>query len=358
MTMLRQFVAPPLYLQGPGALDRLAEIAASLGRKPLVVTDPDVERLLGARLRAILGDVPLLRLDGEITPNALAALAEQARPLGCDVVLAVGGGKALDAGKAVARDTGARVISVPTIASNDAPTSQAIALYADDDHRFMVESLGRNPDAVLVDSLVIAAAPPRFLLSGIGDGLAKYAEAEGAAASPFGLTPLGMLPSVAGLALARAARDTIHADATAALAVAGTGATSPAFERVLEAVILLSGLGFENGGLGVAHAMTRGLILAERTKRHPHGEQVAYGLLVMLALEPDGVRLRDESAFLAAIGLPTALRDFGEGAVDDGEIRFLAEQAMTAPRHIANYGRTLDADILAGAIRRVEERQS
>jgi glycerol dehydrogenase len=278
----RQFVAPPIYIQGAGVLTELTAVAQRLGKRTLVVTDPVVEQVLGSRLRLLLGHaVPFLLLRSEITPSALAALVAQAKPHYTEVVLGVGGGKALDAGKTVARDTGARFVSVPTIASNDAPTSRAIALYGDEDHRFMVETLGRNPDAVVVDTEVIAGAPAQFLRYGIGDALAKAAEAEACASSPQGRTLLGTLPCTVGLALARACRDTLHMHATEALRIAGSGAPDAAFEAVVEAVILMSGLGFENGGLSIAHAMTRGLMLAPRTKNHAHGEHVAYGLLAI-----------------------------------------------------------------------------
>lgn len=41
---------------------------------------------------------------------------------------------------------------------------------------------------------------------------------------------------------------------------------------------LLSGLGFENGGLAVAHALHNGLTAVPETHKYTHGEKVAFGL--------------------------------------------------------------------------------
>ena len=86
---------------------------------------------------------------------------------------------------------------------------------------------------------------------------------------------------------------TLLADGEAALAAAGTGQTNPAFERAVEAMILMSGLGFESGGLSIAHALTRGLSKISGVEKALHGMQVALGLLVQLDLEARGVIARE-----------------------------------------------------------------
>ncbi len=85
----------------------------------------------------------------------LEALIAELRGAAPDVVIGAGGGKAIDAAKGVSRALGAAMVSVPTSASNDAPTSSIFVLY-DDSHRLLsVEKLGRNPELVVVDSAVI-----------------------------------------------------------------------------------------------------------------------------------------------------------------------------------------------------------
>jgi glycerol dehydrogenase-like iron-containing ADH family enzyme len=74
-----------------------------------------------------------------------------------------------------------------------------------------------------------------------------------------------------------------------------------------------------------------------------------------LALDADDASLAFEHAFVRSLGLPAALADFGASAIETHEIRFLAEQAMTAPRHIRNYRRALVVQDLERAIERVED---
>ena len=87
------------------------------------------------------------------------------------------------------------------------------------------------------------------------------------------------------LALARACWDTLREYGTAALAEAQEKRPGPALERIVEANICLSGIGFESGGLAAAHAVNNGLAALPAGRASSHGEKVAFGTLVQLVLE-------------------------------------------------------------------------
>lgn len=330
---VRIFGSPPRYYQGPGALDLLPRILAATGKKPAIVIDKDVLGLVGEQLRDLLSDTDHLMLPfvGEVTVAAMAGLADRAKRHGADLIVGMGGGKALDAGKGVALRCDARYISVPTVASNDSPTGMALAVY-DDQHRMAaVEAMPRNPEAVIVDTRLIARAPARFLLSGIGDALAKKFEAE--ASVRDGGHSAHRAPQLrTGLYIADGCYRTIREHGVAAMAVAGSGVPNAAFEAVVEANILMAGLGFENGGLGLAHGLARGLVRTPHVNSAPHGFHVAYGLLVLLEVEGrEDAFIDDLVRFHRALGLPTCMAELGLDLVSRSVLETVATHATTAP---------------------------
>ena len=351
------FAGPLRYVQGPGALDLLGEVLAPYGDQPLIVTDAYVHGLLGDRLTVILarsGMSPVFReLAGEITAGAADEITASVREIGPRVVVGVGGGKSLDAAKAVSLRLELPVVTVPSVASNDSPTSAAIAMY-DDDHRLVsVDRLPANPHAVVVDTDLVAAAPVAFLRAGIGDAVAKKFEAAACRAGS-GVTALGTRPLQIGSAIADACYDVLREHAAAGLAACERNRVDESLEAVVEAVLLLSGLGFENGGLSLAHSLTRGLMQARGARDAMHGQQVAWATLVQRMVEQAPANeVSDLRSFLIEVGLPTELDGLGMPSPTVEEIRDIARITMTAP-HLANLSVPLTADLLVDAVLAVE----
>ncbi len=357
MRALRVFAGPLRYVQGPGALDQLGGLVAAYGPRPVVVTDPFVRDLLGERVEGVLrgaGLRPEIRvLPGEITAAAADEIAASVAEVGTGLVIGLGGGKALDAGKAVSLRLGVPVVTVPTVASNDSPTSKAVAMY-DAEHRMVsVDQLSANPHAVVVDTALIAAAPVEFLRAGVGDAVSKTFEAAACAAGT-GVTTLGTRPLRIGAAIAAAAYATLRAHAVPGLSACARGDVTPDLEALVEAVVLLSGMGFENGGLSLAHSLTRGLMQARGASSALHGQHVAWATLVQRVAEyaPDD-EVAELRGFLREVGLPVTLPGLGMDAPTADEIRGIARVTMTAP-HLANLARPVTEGDLVAAILEVE----
>ncbi|GAA4663860.1 iron-containing alcohol dehydrogenase [Gordonia humi] len=354
---IRTFAAPRRYLQGAGALDTVGAETARHGRTPTVYVDAGVSDLISPRLHdsLISADVRPTLIDlaaSTVTRDRIVGAYRRA-PADTDVVVGVGGGATIDVAKGVADLVGAPFVSVPTIASNDGPTAAIYAMY---DETGTLSELGRmadNPASVVVDTALIASAPTKFLIAGIGDALSKRFEAH-ACGRGTGLTTQGTRPLAIGEIVASGCADTILRYGEDAVSQAARGIPGQAFEAVIEAVVLQSGIGYENGGLSIAHCMTRGLQTGRGSSSYLHGFHVAYGLLVQLALEgyDDDLRARIRS-FLVAVGLPVRLGDLGMADPTDAELTGLAAAAAAAP-HTANTWVVADTDSIRAAIAVVE----
>jgi len=104
MTMPFEFATAGRIVFGEGVANEAAPAAAAMGRRALLVTGESAERAAGlARaLEAVGLAVAPLRVSGEPSIETIAAGTVYARGEACDVVVAMGGGSAIDAGKALA----------------------------------------------------------------------------------------------------------------------------------------------------------------------------------------------------------------------------------------------------------------
>jgi len=330
------FAAPGKYIQGRGAIGRLEDTLENLGANiPLILCDPVASQILGDTLDRI-PDAVRIEFNGECSPEEIERVSKEASESGVDALVGVGGGKTLDTAKSVAHPMGLPLVIVPTIASTDAPTSSLSVVYEEDGSFKEYRFFGRNPDAVIVDTAVIARAPVRFLVAGIGDGLSTYFEAD-ASSKTRKQTMAGGAPTQAALAIARLCYDTLLEYGVAARLAVERQAVTPALDKVVEANTLLSGLGFESGGLAAAHSVHNGLTALEGTHHYWHGEKVAFGVITMLMLEERPARQIEEVVdFCLEVGLPVTLGDIGLEGVSREELEKVADLACAEGETIHN----------------------
>ncbi|NLK07357.1 MAG: glycerol dehydrogenase [Firmicutes bacterium] len=350
--MERVIIAPGRYIQGPGTIKNLGQHVSNFGERPLVVVDKGVVGILGETLKQSLHEhvQPLIEIfEGECSKKEISRLQKSAGS-NANVVIGVGGGKAIDTAKAVAHFMQIPVVVVPTIAATDAPTSALSVIYTEagvfEEYLF----LPRNPDLVLLDTEVIANAPPRFLASGMGDALATYFEAEACARSGA-KSMAGGRTTLAALALARLCYETLLKYGEQAMWAVQNRAVTPALEAVVEANTLLSGIGFESSGLAAAHAIHNGFTALEGTETAYHGEKVAFSTLVQLVLEGRTIEEVEEViGFCLAIDLPITLRQLGVEIVDPKALTRAAEVAAHPDETIHNMPFKVTASMVKDAI--------
>ena len=352
--MAKILIAPNRYIQGPRVLRDTGKYIAHLGSKVFFVGGPTalarVQDQVSASLKGHSIKCQFEPFSGECTRASAAKLLEKARKFGADVVAGVGGGRAIDTAKAVSHELGSALVIIPTVASNDAPCS-ALSVQHKENHtldRFLI--LKRNPDVVLVDSKVIAEAPTRYFVAGMGDALATWFEAftctkSGAKNLPGGVT------TAAALNLARLCYDTLMDYGVSAKLAVEQNAVTPAVERVIEANILLSGLGFESSGLAAAHGIHEGVLTLEGAEGALHGELVAFGTIAQLVMENYSRSEIDRVlGFCNAVGLPVALRQLGILDASPENLMKAAEVACMEGLTTHNSYIEIDPELVLGAI--------
>lgn len=337
MTQLTVF--PGRYIQGAGAIQGLGSEVSRFGRKGFAICTPQAFQNLLPGARAEIEkviEIEAERFGGECSDAEIQRLTERARSIGSKVVIGMGGGKPLDAAKIVAHNLGVPVAMVPTIASTDAPCSAVAVVYSPDGVFDRVVSLPKNPDLVLVDTAIIASAPVRFLVAGMGDALATWFEAESCRKSSAD-NVAGGKGSMTAYALARLCYDTLLANGKAAASACAKKAVTPELEKIVEANTLLSGLGFESGGLATAHSIHNGLTALEGSRAFYHGEKVAFGTLASLFLtDQPGETIDEVYAFCRSVGLPTRLADLKLENVSDADLQRVAEKTCAKGESIHN----------------------
>ena len=328
-TLFRKALFPGKYIQGKGALAELPALVELFGGNGLVVAS-------GSTCRKILPEsginldprsIAIEPFHGECCETELVRIAGIISDRHTRVVVAMGGGKAIDTAKIAADRAGLPVIVVPTIASTDAPCSGCAVIYSDGGVFESVAYQKSNPAAVIVDTAVIAKAPARFLVSGMGDALSTWFEARSCERTGAA-NECGGTGTMAGLSLARLCFNTLLTYGNTARIAVELQVVTPALERIVETNTLLSGIGFESGGLASAHAIHNGFTALEETHAFYHGEKVAFGVLTGLHLtDADPAEMQQVYAFCEEVGLPTTLAALGLGGADRNRLRKAAEKA-------------------------------
>jgi glycerol dehydrogenase len=274
----------------------------------------------------------------------------QLRSTGVDALIAVGGGKCVDTGKAIADRLGVPIVVVPTLASNDAPCSALSVLYDPDGTATDVEFYPNGPALVVVDTAVVAAAPERFLVAGMGDAMATWYEADVTLANPNGRSSIGGRPSIASAAIGRACAQTLYEHGITAAAAVRAGTVDNALEDVVEANTLLSGLGFESGGLAAAHGIAQSCTGIEEVHAgYLHGEMVAFGLITQLAMEDRPDEATRVAEFFCAIGLPVHLGHLSIAPSDSAALDVITSGTIGFPM-IGNMPMHVDEHIVLSAL--------
>lgn len=346
-------VAPAQVRRGAGILPTSGAAIARLGQRPLVIGG---DRALNQAMPLLTPALSNLTVStaAPVTDCSEATLASMRQAIAqhqADVVIGIGGGKALDTAKLVAHQTHLPVVTIPTSAATCAAWTALSNVYSDEGAFLYDVALDRCPDLLILDYDLVVTAPQRTLIAGIGDALAKWYE--GSVSSGHSDQTL----VVAAVQQARVLRDLLLQKTAAALAEPG----GSAWREVVDACVLLAGV---MGGLGgaqcrtvAAHAVHNGLTHLTISHGVLHGEKVAYGILVQLRLE----ELAQQSSlaysarqqliqFYREIGLPKTLADMAMADVSVSELQRAAAIACQPNSDIHHLPFSVTPEALMGAL--------
>ncbi len=332
----RVMIAPQRYIQGDGVLDHLGKYLSLVHTKRSGVLvsrrglQADGARVLQSMKSAAIEAV-ISTFNGESSLEEIDMHVRSLAAESIDCLIAVGGGKCVDTGKSVAYRLGVPVVIVPTLASNDAPCSALSVLYRPDGVFVGAEFFPDSPAMVVVDTGVVANAGARYLVSGMGDAMATWYEARVCINNPRARTTIGARPTLAACAMGEICAQTLFEAGVAAASSVTRHQVDDALEKVVEANTLLSGIGFESGGLAAAHGIAQSYTAIKIVHdNYLHGEMVAMGTLAQLMMESPA-EARRVAEFFAAVGLPIHLGQISLNANSKVEIDTVVEAAMASP---------------------------
>jgi len=365
--MLKVFCAPARYTQGPDATLHLGPEIQNLGLEgpALIVAGRSAIRLLTPTWQSTFAQTntqyEMFPFAGECTAAEVQRGREAAHQIQAKIIIGAGGGKVLDAARAIAADLNLPIVNCPTIASSDAPCSALSVIYNEAGTVETYRIYRRNPDLVLVDTSVIAQSPARLLVAGMGDALATWFEAKVCVAG--GVKNMrGGASTQSALALAELCYKTLLAHGLARTVPLQTQTPNPPPQRhprppdvPAKANPLLPGLAFDSSGLAAAHAVHTGLTTAPGTNAYMHGEKVAFGLLTQLMLESQPqATINEVIAFAKSVGLPTTFAEIGIPNPSPETLQTIATRATLPGETIHNEPMPVTPVMVVEAIRPAE----
>lgn len=352
-------VGPAQYIRRMGLLNEAGTYIKNFGKTAALIGGHNSLSIVEKSLRQSLSEYEIsleysLWYGGESSQTNIDRLVEALASHNIDVVIVVGGGKAIDTVKAVAYRLNKPLVAIPTIAATCAAATPISILYSDEGEFIGIGRESKAPDLVLADTTVILNAPVRYLIAGIGDTLAKWFETKSSVknAVPTAINKTAI--AIAGQlykTLLRIGKEAVQSVEKLDL--------TKGLEDVIDAIILISGSVSGYGGddcrTAGAHAIYSGLTIFPEIHETYHGEIVAFGILAQLCMEGAGKEeLNTLISYYKEIGLPFTLRQMGIKSLTDHQWKEFGEITVTI-EDMANMPFEVTPEMVIDAVRRADE---
>lgn len=346
------------YTIGENAYGQVPQVCLPFGKRIFLIGGrramDAAEGLLGKALEGSgLVVLESVEFGADCTYRTIDRWAQRAKELGADMIFGMGGGKALDTAKGAAERAGLPVFTFPTIAATCAATTALSVVYREDgnfDSFYFYDKPARH---CFINTRVIADAPCEYLRAGMGDTMGKFFECHFAARGDH-LDHSSAL----GREISNLCYGPLLEHGVQALVDCRRHEPSFALQQAVLANIVSTGMVslmvLDDYNCAIAHSVYYGLVLLPGfEEKYLHGDVVAYGVLVQLAVDKDWDRMREVKGFLKELGIPSTLREM-EVPLDREYLRDVLRETVTGPdmEHIPYL---VTEDMIFEAMREVEE---
>lgn len=256
--------------------------------------------------------------------------AAYAADIKADMIFGMGGGKAIDTAKGVAARLGLPVFTFPTIAATCAATTALSVVYKEDGSFDSFYFYDKPAAHCFIDLSIIAKAPAHFLQAGMGDTIGKFFECHFSARGDKLEHSSALGREISNMCYAPLLEYGVQA-----LKDCKEGLVSLSLEQAVLANIVSTGLVslmvLDDYNCAVAHSVYYGLVLLPGfEEKYLHGNVVAYGVLVQLAVDGDLEEARRVKAFMKELEIPSTLKEM-EVPLDREYLQAVLKETVSGP---------------------------
>lgn len=298
-----------------GALDKLADYLKDLGSRAWILGSKTSLRVAGEKVVAGLKKAGIEYgtdvFSGYPTEEKAELYADRIREINTDFVLALGGGRVLDAGKRAASLAQVPAVTIPTITATNAAYRRNSMIYDEEGRYIAGRANHESPVLVLADAGILQSQPVRYLNAGLIDTLARYYEAR-----PYEAVCADKLQYRFAITLAEVLYRFFRQNREAIKATYASLTKSKLVIDISTAIMALCGIDANYVSdvvlQGFAHPFYNQATRVRRVQKKLHGEVIGFGILVQLYLE--GIRdgaWQEQFELLNFFGFDYTLEDIG-----------------------------------------------
>ncbi len=327
-----QLISPGKIFRGKVAWSNALPHIKSISRRPLLLGRSLSTNYIRQKVYKDLKDknlsVYLSNLKFDCCYEDLERIRSTILKNNCDSIIAIGGGKVLDAGKFLADSLSIPVITVPLSASTCAGWTALSNIYSNNGQFIKDIELKSCPEILVLDHEFIKTAPKRTLASGIADALAKWYESSLTSSK----VEDGLVQQA--IQISRVLRDQLLIDGESAYQ--SQSVHNVDWCNVVEGCSITAGL---IGGIGgqkcrtaAAHALHNAITQIVSSNKPLHGEIVGVGILLQLRLEEtkNNNKLANQTinqllVLMEKLNLPTTISQLGIDVFENNNLQKIAE---------------------------------